>query len=92
VGAVIKTRDSHPRAARPYPLGREFGKGRFQIGYFDRKTQSLVHLPLERIRMEGGIGFTAVEDDGTVHSVPYHRVREVWRDGELIWSRGGKNT
>jgi uncharacterized protein (UPF0248 family) len=70
----------------------EFGKGRFQIGYFDRQTQSLVHLPLERIRMEGGIGFTAVEDDGTVHSVPYHRVREVWRDGELIWSRGGKNT
>ena len=57
----------------------EFGKGRFRIGYFDRKRQSLVHLPLERIRTESGFGFTAVEDDGTVHSVPYHGVREVWR-------------
>jgi hypothetical protein len=53
---------------------RKFGKGRLQIGYFDRKTQSLLHLPLERVRMEGGFGFTAVEDDDTVHSVPYHRV------------------
>ena len=65
----------------------EFGQARFQIGYFDRKKQALIHLPLEQIRAEGGFGFQAVEDDGTVHSVPYHRVREVWRDGELIWSR-----
>jgi uncharacterized protein (UPF0248 family) len=27
------------------------------------------------------------EDGGTRHSVPYHRVRELWRDGELIWAR-----
>ena len=32
-------------------------------------------------------GFEAIEEDGSVHSVPYHRVRAVWRDGELIWSR-----
>ncbi len=65
----------------------EFGKARFQIGYFDRKKQGLIHLPLEQIRSEGGFSFQAIADDGTVHSVPYHRVREVWRDGELIWSR-----
>jgi uncharacterized protein (UPF0248 family) len=23
----------------------------------------------------------------TYHSVPFHRVRAVWRDGEPIWSR-----
>jgi uncharacterized protein (UPF0248 family) len=33
------------------------------------------------------ICFKALEDDGSRHSVPYHRVREVWRDGELIWAR-----
>jgi len=33
--------------------------------------------------------FEAVEDDGSTHSIPYHRVRAVWRDGELIWSRPG---
>jgi uncharacterized protein (UPF0248 family) len=34
-----------------------------------------------------GFGFEAVEVGGSVHSVPYHRVRQVWRDGELIWRR-----
>ena len=28
-----------------------------------------------------------LEAHGSVHSVPYHRVREVYRDGELIWQR-----
>jgi uncharacterized protein (UPF0248 family) len=31
--------------------------------------------------------FTAVEADGSVHDVPFHRVREVYRNGELIWQR-----
>ena len=67
----------------------EFGGGRFEIVYFDRKRKSLVRVPLGRIRMDSGrFGFEAAEDDGSSHSVPYHRVREVWRDGELIWSRG----
>ena len=46
-------------------------------------------VPLERIRTSAGdrFGFEALEEDGSVHSVPYHRVRAVWRDGELIWSR-----
>lgn len=67
----------------------DFGRGRFEIAYLDRSRKALVRLPLERIRTtEGHFGFEALEDDGSVHSVPYHRVRAVWRDGELIWSRG----
>ena len=67
----------------------EFGRGRFEIAYFDRARDALVRLPLERISTSPGdrFAFAAVEDDGSVHSVPYHRVRCVWRDGELIWSR-----
>ena len=68
-----------------------FAAARFEIAYQDRERQALVRLPLERIRMkdgeEGRFGFEALEDDGSVHGVPYHRVRAVWRDGELIWSR-----
>jgi uncharacterized protein (UPF0248 family) len=32
------------------------------------------------------------EEDGTLHTVPFHRVRKVWRDGMIIWERhpGGK--
>jgi uncharacterized protein (UPF0248 family) len=49
-----------------------------------------IHELLARIRIAAGerFGFEALEEDGSVHSVPYHRVRAVWRDGELIWSRG----
>ena len=67
----------------------EFGKGRFELAYLDRPTGALVRVPLERISMTPGahFSFDAVEADGSVHNVPYHRVREVWRDGTLIWSR-----
>ncbi|HZP93840.1 MAG TPA: RNA repair domain-containing protein [Burkholderiales bacterium] len=50
-------------------------------------TRKLVRVPLQRIRFPSGehFAFEALEDDGAVHSVPLHRVREVWRDGRLIW-------
>lgn len=67
----------------------EFGKGRFEVGYDDHLAGRLVRVPLARLHLEAGehFAFEAVEDDGSVHMVPFHRVREVWRDGELIWSR-----
>lgn len=70
---------------------REFAHARYVIAYLDHKRDTLVRVPFERIRMpqDHGFAFEAVEDDGTLHSVPYHRVREVWRDGVLIWSRSG---
>jgi uncharacterized protein (UPF0248 family) len=66
-----------------------FGDADFTIGYFDRSRHALVTLPLERIHLEPGspFAFTAVEDDGTLHEVPLHRVREVRRNGLPIWQR-----
>jgi uncharacterized protein (UPF0248 family) len=68
----------------------QFGGGRFELAYLDRTKKALVRLPLERIRTDpqNRFGFEALEEDGSVHSVPYHRVRAVWCDGQLIWSRG----
>lgn len=67
----------------------EFGAAQFVIGYYDRVTGAQVTVPLERLRFEPGEGFAfeAAGEDGTVHAVPYHRVRSVWRNGELIWHR-----
>ena len=67
----------------------DFGKAEFVVGYFDRLSGALVRVPMRRIRFPTGehFAFEAVEDDGAVHNVPLHRVREVWRDGELIWHR-----
>jgi uncharacterized protein (UPF0248 family) len=49
----------------------------------------VVRVPFRRVRLERGerFAFEAVEDDGSTHRVPFHRVREVWRDGESIWRR-----
>lgn len=37
--------------------------------------------------MESPSSFEAIDADGSAHSVRYHRVREVYRDVELIWQR-----
>ncbi len=67
----------------------EFGRGNFTLGYYDRVRHGLVQVPLARVQIDPGnhFSFVAVEDDGSAHDVPFHRVREVYRDGELIWQR-----
>lgn len=66
-----------------------FARGRFEIGYVDHKRKTLVRLPLERVwtSPEDHFAFVALDPDGSIHDVPHHRVRKVWRDGGLIWSR-----
>jgi len=70
----------------------EFGKGEFEIGYEDHLAGRVVRVPFARVRLEPGerFAFQSVEDDGSTHSVPFHRVREVWRNGESIWRRPAK--
>jgi uncharacterized protein (UPF0248 family) len=68
---------------------RAFGNAEFEIGYIDRVTGEIVRVPFQRIRFEKGARFAleATEEDGSVHTIPLHRVREVWRNGTLIWQR-----
>lgn len=67
----------------------DFGQGKFEIAYEDKVEHQLKCVPLEQIYVEPGqhFSFDVAEDDGTIHSVPLHRVRKVWRDGLLIWER-----
>jgi uncharacterized protein (UPF0248 family) len=67
----------------------EFGRAEFEIGYFDRVAGRIVHVPFRHVRFEKGehFAFEAIEEDGSVHAVPLHRVREVRRNGALIWQR-----
>jgi uncharacterized protein (UPF0248 family) len=68
---------------------REFGDAAFDLGYWDRVARRIVRVPLRRVRFpkDAHFAFEAVEDDGSVHTVPFHRVRAVWRNGELVWQR-----
>ena len=68
----------------------QFAQGKeFVVGYYDRVSNRVVKVPFDRLHFEKGehFGFDALEADGSVHSIPFHRVRDVWRDGELIWHR-----
>ena len=67
----------------------EFGKATFMIGYYDRIDARIVRVPFRRVHLARGehFSFDVEEEDGTTHMVPFHRVREVWRNGELIWQR-----
>ena len=48
-----------------------------------------MRVPLDDVRTESHIGFVfdVVDDEGVSRSIPYHRVRQVFRDGKLVWSR-----
>jgi uncharacterized protein (UPF0248 family) len=68
----------------------EFGRGDFAIGYLDRVAHRIVVVPLREVAIDphDHFAFEVRDDEGRVHGVPYHRVRQVFRDGVLIWSRG----
>lgn len=67
----------------------DFGKGDFQIAYVERGQDALARVGLENVEFESGnsFSFTALCSDKLYHDVPFHRVREVYKDGELIWKR-----
>lgn len=67
----------------------EFGRGEFTVGYLDHLRSELVYVPLREVRQEpdSHFCFEMTDGEGVVHSVPCHRVKEVWKDGELIWRR-----
>jgi uncharacterized protein (UPF0248 family) len=67
----------------------EFGTARFEIGYVDRVAGGTVRVPFRDARLEHGqlAVQNVFEEDGSPATIPLHRVREVWRDGLLIWQR-----
>lgn len=69
-----------------------YAQADFEIGYWDRLARRIVRVPLRQIDFPAadGFAFEAVESDGSMHRVPLHRVREVWRNGALVWQRQGR--
>lgn len=66
-----------------------FGRGRFELGYWDRVSRQVVRIPLERVQVEPADHFAlrVMDAAGRSVSIPYHRVVAVLRDGALIWQR-----
>lgn len=66
----------------------EFGRGEFRLGYLDRVERRILRVALRAVRIlprHEGIEFA--DQSGVTRSLPLHRIKEVWRDGMLIWRR-----
>ena len=68
---------------------KEFGQGRFEIGYYDRREGVVHRVALQEIVFPAGERrvFELVDESGESRRIPFHRVREVYRDGRIIWQR-----
>ena len=68
---------------------QEFGSGEFVIGYYDRIEHEIILVPFCEIRFpKDGPGiFELIDQEGQTHSIPLHRVKSVYKNGELIWHR-----
>ncbi len=66
-----------------------YAAAEFVIGYEDHLAAGIVRVPFSELWFpdDDPFRFAVLDEEGEEHHVPYHRVREVWRNGELIWAR-----
>ena len=69
---------------------KAFGQGRFEIGFWDRREGVIHRVALQDVAFPESAEhtFQFVDETGEHRRVPFHRIREVYRDGALIWQRG----
>jgi uncharacterized protein (UPF0248 family) len=67
----------------------EFGQAEFEIGYYDRLEDRIIRVPLRELLFEPDdhFAFDLYGHEGELHSIPLHRVKQVFRNKELIWHR-----
>lgn len=67
----------------------EFSKADFRIGYYDRLEKGILFVPIRQVFQETGDHFSVqvIDNNGVSHMVPFHRIKQVYRNGELIWKR-----
>ncbi len=68
---------------------KHFGDATFRIGYYDRVEHDIVLVELAEARFPADDHslFEWTDPEGETHSVPLHRIKQVYRNGELIWQR-----
>jgi uncharacterized protein (UPF0248 family) len=67
----------------------EFARGDFELGYFDRVERRVIVVPFREVDFtpDDPQVFRVVDAEGQIHRVPFHRVREVYKNGQRIWHR-----
>jgi uncharacterized protein (UPF0248 family) len=69
----------------------EFGHAKFIVAYHDRFEDEVIKVPLKELSFdrEDHFDFELVDEMGITRTIPLHRIREVYRNGTLIWHRDG---
>lgn len=67
----------------------EFARGRFELGYYDRVMGRIILVAVKDLSFptDAPQTFRVSDPDGRIHRVPFHRVREIYKDGQRIWHR-----
>ena len=67
----------------------EFARGNFELGYFDRVERRTIMVPFKEVTFpkDDPQSFHLTDAEGQTHRVPFHRVREVYKDSQRIWHR-----
>jgi len=68
---------------------QKFTAGDFSIGHFDRVANAIICAPFSQLQVDpdNHAQLQLTDKEGATRTLPLHRVREVLRDGELIWQR-----
>ena len=68
---------------------KEFGDAEFVVGYYDRIEATLILVPFVELYFdeEDHFSFQVLDEEGESHNIPLHRVKELYRNGFLIWQR-----
>lgn len=68
---------------------RDYGRGEFAIGYFDRVEERIIVVPLTEVRFDPDdhFSFRLIDAAGEPVAIPLHRVCAVYRNGGMIWHR-----
>lgn len=67
----------------------DYGSADFRIGYYDRVEERTITVSLKELYFdsEDHFDFQLLDEEGINHSIPLHRIRKVYRNGELVWER-----
>lgn len=68
---------------------KTFSDASFVLGYYDRVEDRIIRVNLRDVQLdpESHALLDIIDQEGELHTVPLHRVKEVYRNGELIWHR-----
>lgn len=67
----------------------DYGNADFIVGYYDRVENRIVKVRLKELffNKDDHFDFELVDDMGETHTIPLHRIKEVYRNNDLVWRR-----